>query len=136
MSLFSNFNIAGSAMSAQTQRLNVVASNVANANVAASSPEEAYKSRMPVFQTIMAETKNKNALGVNVAGIVESDEENPMRYEPGNPMANDEGYVFMSNVNVVDEMVNMISASRSFQNNVEVLETTRKMLQRTLTMGE
>lgn len=138
MSLFKVFEIAGSAMSAQTVRLNTTASNLANANSASSSVDETYRSRAPVFAAVMKGLPggDQQSVGVRVAGIVESQTPLDMRYEPGNPMANEEGYVFMPNVNSVDEMANMISASRSYQNNVEVLNTSKQLLLSVLRLGQ
>ncbi|MFN2338146.1 MAG: flagellar basal body rod protein FlgC, partial [Gammaproteobacteria bacterium] len=115
MSLFNIFEVAGSAMSAQSVRLNTTASNLANADSVSSSLEQTYRSREPVFAAVMKGLQGNNAAsaGVRVAGIVESDAPLDSRYEPNNPMANEEGYVFLPNVNVVDQMANMISASRS-----------------------
>jgi flagellar basal-body rod protein FlgC len=131
MSLFRIFDIAGSAMSAQSARLNTTASNLANANTVASSAATAYRSRQPVFQTVMTTSE-----GMDPAGIVESTAEPAKVQEPGNPLADENGYIYMSNVNPVDELVNMISASRSYQNNVEVLSTSKELLLRTLSLGQ
>ncbi len=139
MSMFRIFDISGSAMSAQSVRLNTTASNLANANTVASSPDAAYRSRQPVFQTVMNGSAGANApesAGVRVAGVVETSAEPSRLYEPGNPMADKDGYVYMSNVNPVDELVNMISASRSYQSNVEVLNTSKELLMRTLSIGQ
>ncbi len=134
MSLFSVFNIAGSAMAAQSQRLNVVASNLANADSATSSTGEAYRSRQVVFRTI--DVSADKAKGVKVAGIVH--DPSPMRvvYDPKHPMADEKGYVTLPNVNVVDEMVNMMSASRSYQNSVDMMNVTKTLLQKTLSIGQ
>lgn len=137
MSLFKIFDIAGSAMGAQSVRLNTTASNLANANTAAGSPEKAYRARQPVFQTVLDDQSGDGAsAGVRIAGIVESQAE-PLRvHQPGNPAADENGFVYMSNVNAVDELVNMISASRSYQSSVEVLNTSKELLLRTLTLGQ
>lgn len=137
MSLFRIFDIAASAMSAQSVRLNTTASNLANANTAAGSAETAYKSRQPVFQTVLDDSSGMDpaSAGVRVAGIVESKAEPVKMHDPGNPLADADGYVYMSNVNPVDELVNMISASRSYQNSVEVLSTSKELLMRTLNLG-
>lgn len=145
MSLFSIFNVAGSGMAAQSVRLNTVASNLANADSVASSPETAYRAKEPLF----AQIKNQQMLnaglgansdgageGVKIAGVTESSAAIPSRYEPGNPLADANGYVYSSNVNPVDELVNMISASRSYQNNVEVMNTTKQMMIKTLSIGQ
>ena len=139
MSMFRIFDISGSAMSAQSVRLNTTASNLANANTVASSPDAAYRSRQPLFQTVMNSSAGAAApesAGVRVAGVVETSAEPARLYEPGNPMADKDGYIYMSNVNPVDELVNMISASRSYQSNVEVLNTSKELLMRTLSIGQ
>ena len=143
MSLSSIFDIAGSGMNAQSVRLNTTASNIANAESASSSSEEVYRGRHPVFNTALIQEMQggmnlpqRNALGVEVAGVVESDAPLQQRYEPDHPLANEEGYVLYPNVNVVEEMTNMISASRSFQVNIEVMNAAKQMLQRTLTLGQ
>ncbi|MCB1756330.1 MAG: flagellar basal body rod protein FlgC [Gammaproteobacteria bacterium] len=137
MSLFQIFDISGSGMTAQSLRLNLTASNMANANSVASNPEDAYKSRQPVFQAVMQNSMEQGgATGVQALAVVESQAEHQMRYEPGNPLANEEGYVFSSNVDAVEEMANMMSASRSYQNNIEVLNTSKKLLLQTLKLGE
>ncbi len=137
MSLFRIFDIAGTGMSAQSVRLNVTASNVANADNVAGSAESAYRSRQPVFTPFRDFMDGESALpGVQVAGIVESDAAVASRYAPDHPFANDEGYVFSTNVNPVEEMVNMLSASRSYQNNIEVLSTTKDLMMRTITLGQ
>ncbi len=137
MGLFKVFDIAGSAMSAQSLRLNTTASNLANAGAAAGSAEEAYRSRQPVFQTVLNElSADKASAGVRVSGVVESDVPPVKVHQPGHPQADADGFVWMSNVNPVDEMVNMISASRSYQNSVEVLNTSKDLLLRTLSIGQ
>jgi flagellar basal-body rod protein FlgC len=139
MSMFRIFDISGSAMSAQSVRLNTTASNLANANTIASSPDAAYRSRQPVFQTVMNSNAGASApesAGVRVAGVVETSAAPARLYEPGSPMADKDGYIYMSNVNPVDELVNMISASRSYQSNVEVLNTSKELLMRTLSIGQ
>lgn len=138
MSLFKIFDIAGSAMSAQSARLNTTASNLANANTVASSAATAYRSRQPVFQTVMDNSAGTDpaSAGVRVAGIVESTAEPAKVQDPGNPLADENGYIYMSNVNPVEELVNMISASRSYQNSVEVLNTSKDLLMRTLSLGQ
>jgi len=137
MSTFSIFNIASSGMNAQSLRLNLVASNISNANSISSSIDEVYKSRQPIFATELKNTMDKNSAagGVKVKGVVESDAEPIMEYLPHHPMANDEGYIFKPNVNMVEEMANMMSASRSYQNNVEVFNTSKKLILDTLKMG-
>jgi flagellar basal-body rod protein FlgC len=138
MSLFSIFNVAGSGMAAQSLRLNTVASNLANADSVSSTPEGAYRSREPLFAAVKNQQDSSNAVGegVQVLGVTESQAAIPSRYEPGNPLADADGYVYSSNVNPVDELVNMISASRSYQNNVEVMNSTRQLMQKTLDLGK
>lgn len=133
MSLFSIFNVSSSAMAAQTLRLNTTASNMANANAVATKPEDAYKAREPIFQQVM---EQNGEVGVRVAGITRSNAPNPALYEPGNPLANKDGYVYASNVNPVEEMVNMLSASRSYQTNVQMMDTAKNLALRTLQLGQ
>jgi flagellar basal-body rod protein FlgC len=134
MSLFNLFNISGSAVSAQSKRLNVVASNLANADSVAGPDGQPYKARQINFQAELAATGESS--GVRVSGITETTAPGRRVHEPNHPMADAEGYVTHSNVNVVDEMVNMISASRAYQNNVEVMNTARQLLAKTLQMGQ
>ncbi len=134
MSSFRIFDIAGSAMAAQSTRLNTVASNIANADSVASSPDQVYKARMPMFQAQL-DAAHPESAGVKVLGVMESQVDAQKRYEPGNPMADAEGYVYAPNVNVVEEMVNMISASRSYQSSVEVMNTAKELAMRTLNLG-
>ena len=140
MSLYSIFNVAGSGMAAQSLRLNTVASNLANAESVSGTPEGAYRSREPLFAAVHAQQSGGGSAdagqGVQVLGVTESQAAIPQRYEPGNPLANADGYVYGSNVNPVDELVNMISASRSYQNNVEVMNSTRQLMQKTLDLGK
>ncbi|OEY67358.1 flagellar basal body rod protein FlgC [Marinobacter sp. X15-166B] len=148
MSLGSIFDIAGSGMTAQSLRLNTTASNIANAETASSSTEHTYRARKPVFAAIQQELLNPAAsktgfasdsgtgAGVRVEGVVESTAELQMRYQPEHPAANEDGYVFYPNVNVVEEMADMMSASRSFQMNVEIMNTAKSMMQRILTLGQ
>ena len=135
MSSFRIFDIAGSALAAQSVRLNTVASNLANADAVGSDPDVVYKARMPVFKT-MVEPGEADSAGVQVLGVVESQAQAETRYEPGHPLADAEGYVYAPNVNVVEEMVNMISASRSYQSSVEVMNTAKDLALRTLTLGK
>ncbi|MBX2837597.1 MAG: flagellar basal body rod protein FlgC [Gammaproteobacteria bacterium] len=138
MSLFNIFDIAGSGMRAQNVRLNLTASNLANSESIASSPEDVYRARHPVFSTVFHSTGNQqNAVAsVETVAIVESQREAPKRYEPGNPLANEEGYIFGSNVDTIEEMTNMISASRSYQTNVEIMNSSKKLLLETLKIGQ
>jgi flagellar basal-body rod protein FlgC len=136
MSLFSIFDIAGSGVSAQSQRLNVVASNLANADTVAGPDGRAYKARQVVFQTALAEGAGPRGAGVRVSTIAEDARPGRRVHDPRHPGADAEGYVTYSNVNPVEEMVNMISASRSYQNNVEVMNTARSLLLKTLQIGQ
>jgi len=142
MSLSSIFDISGSGMNAQSVRLNTTASNIANAQTASSSSGEVYRSRQPVFRTIYNNANqdpyglDKGKAGVEVAAVVESQAPLQKRYEPHHPEAGEDGYVLYPNVNVVEEMTNMISASRSFQVNVEVMNSAKQMMQRVLTLGQ
>lgn len=149
MALGNIFDIAGTGMNAQSLRLNTTASNLANAQSASSSVNEVYRSRQPVFAAIQQEAMRASvtegdysdnevdaAAGVQVLGIVESDAPLQRRYEPTHPKADDEGYVYYPNVNPVEEMANMIAASRSFQMNVEVMNSAKQMVQRVLTLGQ
>jgi flagellar basal-body rod protein FlgC len=138
MSTFSIFNIAGSAMNAQSLRLNLVASNISNANSVSSSSEGAYKSRQPVFAAELKGvlTNQDAASKVNVLGVIESQAAPVMEYAPNHPMADKAGYIYKSNVNTVEEMADMMSASRSYQNNVEVLNTAKQLMLQTLKMGQ
>jgi len=134
MSMFNIFSVAGSAMNAQSQRLNTVASNLANADSATSSTGEVYKAKQVVFAA--TPVGENGATGVNVAAVVEDPSPMKMVYDPKNPLADDKGYVTMPNVNVVEEMVNMISASRSYQSNAEMMNTTKTLLLKTLSLGQ
>lgn len=138
MSMFKVFDIAGSALSAQSVRLNVTASNLANAESVSSSSGETYKARQPVFAAMLdnASMNEQPGVGVQVRGIVESDAPLRKQYEPEHPMADADGYVYRPNVNVVEEMANMISASRSYQSNVEVINTAKQLMLKTLNLGQ
>jgi len=134
MSLFRIFEIAGSAISAQSQRLNTVASNIANAESVAGPNGQVYRAKQVVFAS--AQTTTDAPAKVQVAGVVEDNAPPRKVYDPKNPAADGEGYVSMPNVNVVEEMVNMLSASRSYQNNIEVMNTAKTLLLKTLTLGQ
>lgn len=139
MSSFSIFQIAGSALTAQSQRMNVTASNIANADSAAGPDGQPYKARHVVFQvTPLADPASQAAGvgGVRVSAIKEDNTPGRLQYDPHHSLANDEGYVMMPNVDIVAETVNMISASRSYQANVEVVNTTKNLMMRTLTIGQ
>ncbi len=138
MSLFNIFDLAGSGLSAQALRLNVTASNLANADSVSSSVRETYRARHPVFAPARGFGRafdEAMGVGVMVRGVVESRAPLPKEYHPGHPAADAEGYVYRSNVNVVEEMANMISASRTYQGNVEVVNAAKQMLLRTLSLG-
>ncbi len=132
------FDVAGSGMNAQSLRLNLVASNISNANSVSSSLDEVYKSRQPVFAAELKGIMDKNdaTSKVNVLGVVESQAPAVMEYAPDHPMADETGYIYKPNVNTVEEMANMMSASRSYQNNVEVLNTAKQLMLQTLKMGQ
>jgi len=137
MSLLSIFNVAGSAMTAQSMRLNAVASNLANADSIVSADGKPYRAKQVVFEaTPMGVHQGDSATGVRVRQVVEDASPMRMVYDPKNPAADEKGYVAFPNVNVVEEMTNMISASRSYQTNVEVLNTAKTMMMRTLQMGQ
>ncbi|WP_423601131.1 flagellar basal body rod protein FlgC [Roseateles sp. MS654] len=137
MSMFSIFHISGSAVSAQSQRLNAVASNMANADTVAGPDGQAYKARQVVFQSVLAQNGNDQTdVGVQVVGVQESQTPGRRVHDPSHQLADADGYVTYSNVNSVEEMVNMISASRSYQNNLEVMGTAKSLLLKTLQMGQ
>ncbi|GAA4327745.1 flagellar basal body rod protein FlgC [Pigmentiphaga soli] len=135
MSLNKAFEIAGSALTANSQRLNAVASNLANAESVAGPDGQVYRARKVVFESYMVPGAADGGQGVRVSEVV-ADPSPPKRiYQPQHPMADAEGYVSMPNVDVVDEMVDMIAASRAYQTNVEVMNTTKTLMQKTLTLG-
>jgi flagellar basal-body rod protein FlgC len=134
MSLFNVFQVAGSALTAQSMRLNAVASNLANADSVAGPDGRPYRAKQVVFEARPLE--GTQAVGVRVKQVVEDASPGRMIYDPRNPAADENGYVMMPNVSVVDEMVNMISASRSYQTNAEVMNTAKQLMQRTLTLGQ
>ena len=138
MSMMNIFNVSGSAASAQSQRLNVVASNLANADTVAGPNGQAYKARQVTFQTQLmgAGGNDPTAAGVSVSNISEDQSVGRRVHDPKHPSADADGYVTYSNVNAVDEMVNMISASRSYQNNIEVMNTAKSLLLKTLQLGQ
>jgi flagellar basal-body rod protein FlgC len=133
VSLFRVFDIAGGALTAQSQRLNAVASNLANADSATAPDGKTYRAKQVVFSSVPL--AGEAATGVRVTGVVEDASPLKQVYNPQHPLANPQGYITMPNVNVVEEMVNMISASRSYQNNVEVMNTAKTMLLKTLQLG-
>ena len=136
MSLFKVFDVAGTAMSAQSVRMNVTASNLANAGSTSGDPERVYRARHPVFSTIRDSFMDQSGVaGVRLDGVIESGAPLQTLYQPDHPEADEDGNVFVSNVNTVEEMVNMISASRSYKNNVEIINTTKDLLLQTLSLG-
>jgi len=141
MSLMKIFDTAGSGMSAESLRLNAVASNLANANSVSSDPNSAYKAKELLFAPVLQQQSGTTVqdagtnVSVRMAGVTESQQPVESHYEPGNPMADANGYVYGSNVNPIDELVNMISASRSYQNNVEVMNTTKQLMIKTINLG-
>ena len=138
MSLLNVFDISATGMSAQSVRLNTTASNIANADSVSSSVEETYRARQPVFAAALqkAAAGQNESVGVDVLGIVESDKPLNIQYSPDHPMADAQGYIYKPNVNVVEEMTNMISASRSYQTNIQLAESAKNMLNKTLQLGQ
>lgn len=136
MSLYNIFDVSGTGMSAQSVRLNTTASNIANANTVSSSINETYRARHPVFAAEMTKAMSSQAQGVNVLGIVESDAPLKVEHNPNHPLADNNGYIYKPNVNVVEEMANMISASRAYQTNVQIADAAKTMLSKTLQMGQ
>jgi len=138
MSLFNVFNITATGMSAQSLRLNTTASNIANADSVSSSVDKTYRARHPVFAAQMqkAAADQPQSVGVQVLGIVESDKPLNVEYAPEHPMADKNGYIYKPNVNVIEEMTNMISASRSYQTNIQLAESARNMVNKTLQLGQ
>ncbi|MFT6269898.1 MAG: flagellar basal-body rod protein FlgC [Alphaproteobacteria bacterium] len=138
MSLFNIMNISGTGMAAETVRLNTTASNIANANSVSSSYGETYKARHPVFGAALdqASQDRTKGIGVNVLGVVESQKPLQVEYAPGNPLADENGYIYKPNVNIVEEMANMLSASKAYETNVQVADTTKKIFRRVLQLGQ
>ena len=141
MSSFKVFDIAGSGLAAQSVRLNTVASNLANADSVSGDPATAYKARHPVFQAVHAAmragaTPAQSGAAVRVSGILESNAPATVRHDPGNPLADEQGNVYAPNVNVIEEMTDMISASRAYQNDVEVMSTAKDLMLATLKLGQ
>lgn len=136
MSLFNVFDISGSALTAQSVRLNSISSNLANSEVVSSSEESAYRARYPVFASALEfAMDDQEGVGVRIDGMVESTMVPRKEFSPTHPMADKNGYIYMSNVNSVEEMANMISASRSYQSSVEAMNTTKQLIMRTLNLG-
>ena len=137
MALLNVFDIAGSALGAQSVRLNVTASNLANVNSIGRNAASTYRAREPLFQPVYNQfmKADASAVGVKVKGIIESKAELRREYRPNHPYADEQGYVYLPNVNAIEEMANMISASRAYQNNIEVINASKEMLLRTLSLG-
>ncbi|GAB3215315.1 flagellar basal body rod protein FlgC [Pseudaeromonas pectinilytica] len=139
MSLFRIFDIAGSAMSAQSVRLNTTASNLANAESVSSSAETTYRARRPVFASALADVmqgEKEGSVGVEVKGVLESQAPLLREFNPTHPMADKDGFIYRPNVNPVEEMADMMSATRSYQTNVQVADSAKQMLLQTLRMGK
>ncbi len=136
MSLFDVFSLSGSALTAQNIRLNTIATNLANADSVSSTPEGTYKAQSPVFKAVFDEFAEGGKAALKVVGIAEDTTPPQKRYEPMNPIADENGFIYISNVNAVEEMSNMMSASRSFQINIEMMNNSKELLLRTLTLGE
>ena len=137
MSFSSIYDIAGSAMTAQTLRLNTVASNLANADVVSGTEQNGYRAKRPVFSTVLMDARSESGgAKVTISDVVDSPEPLRRRYEPNHPQASDDGYVFYSSVNVVEEMADMMAASRNFETNVDVMTRTRSMQQSVLRLGQ
>ena len=136
MSLFKVFDVAGTAMNAQSVRMNVTASNLANAGNVAGDPDKVYRAKHPVFSSFSTTLAQQHGVsGVRLEGVVESAAPLTLRYQPSHPEADADGNVYATNVNAVEEMVNMMSASRSYKNNVEMINTTKDLLLQTLSLG-
>ncbi len=135
-SVFPILDISATGMHVQTVRLNTIASNMANVDSISSNKDETYRSKQPVFKTIMDDETGRPAGGVKIHDIVESKAPLKMEYNPNHPMANEEGYIFRPNVNVVEEMANMLDASRSYETNIEVMNTSKQILLRTIQLGK
>ncbi|MEZ5529418.1 MAG: flagellar basal body rod protein FlgC [Porticoccaceae bacterium] len=135
MGLFNVFDVSGSALTAQSVRLNTISSNLANAEVVSSSEEAVYRAKYPYFSTVFDEFGEGKSEGVKVERVVTSQVPPRKEYQPSHPMADEQGYIYMPNVNLVEEMANMISASRSYQSNVEAMNTAKQLIVRTLSLG-
>ncbi len=136
MSMFPTLDISATGMHVQTVRLNTIASNMANVDSISSNSDETYRSKQPVFKTILNEETGRPAGGVMIDDIVESEAPAIMEYSPNHPMADEDGYIFRPNVNVVEEMANMMDASRTYETNIEVMNTTKQILLKTIQMGK
>lgn len=139
MGAFNIFDITGSGMTAQSLRMNTTASNIANANSVSSSVDQTYRGRHPVFAAELSQAKRMQgdaSVGVKVLGIVESDAPLNVEYAPNHPLADDNGYIYKPNINIMEEMANMISASRSYETNVQTADAAKQMVMRTLRLGQ
>lgn len=137
MSLFKVFDVSGTALHAQTLRLNTTASNMANANTVSSSIDKTYRARHPVFAPMLNNFEDQQeGVGVKVLGIVESNAPIQKEFNPNHPLANEEGFISLPNVNIAEEMANMISASRSYQSNIELMNSAKQMMLRTISLGQ
>jgi flagellar basal-body rod protein FlgC len=136
MSLFNVFDIAGSGMSAQMVRLNTTASNISNADTVSSNTNETYRAKMPIFRSVMSDQMGGSSSKVEVTDVVESNAPLKQMYQPGHPMADENGFVYYPNVNVIDEMANMMSAARSYETNVQIITTSKQLMTKTLSLGK
>ena len=136
MSLSNVFDIAGSALSAQSIRLSAISSNLANVDSIGSSPEDVYKARYPIFRAVFDEASNGATAKVKVDGVYESKAEPISTRDPSHPMADEDGFVYSANINTVEEMVNMMSASRTYQSSIEAMNTSKQLLLQTLNLGK
>jgi len=137
MSLFNIMAVSGSSLEAQGLRLNTIASNLANANSVAGSERDAYRARLPVFETVYRDAAGERgaSAGVRVREVVYSTMPPRQEYDPGHPLADAEGYIYRPQIDAVDEMANMIAASRAYQNSVQTMNTAKQLMLRTLTLG-
>lgn len=139
MSLFNAISVAATSLDAQSARLNTISSNLANANTVSSSAQETYRAQYPVFEAMFNELASGNGMdavsGVRVSGITQSELPAVKEYVPSHPMADDEGFIYRPAINSVEEMSNMMEASRSYQDNIEAMNTAKQLILRTLTLG-
>ena len=137
MSLSNILGLAGGALNAQTVRLNTIASNLANVETVAGSPEEAYRAKRPVFSAVLENAAGElaSSYGVAVAAIAETNRVNQQIFDPGNPLADEEGYVYRSNVNPLEEMTDMLDAARSYESALATASTARELMMRTIDMN-
>lgn len=139
MSLFDAISVAATSLDAQSTRLNTISSNLANANAVSSSAEDTYRAQYPVFEAMFNELTQANGMdavnGVRVSGIIRSENPAVQEYAPSHPMADEEGFIYRPAINSVEEMANMMEASRSYQDNIEAMNTAKQLILRTLTLG-